>query len=151
VPWIAKLSLPRVIRREEAMLKAPIKPFLMFSGARHGKAEEAINFYVSIMPGSRIVSIERYGPGQAQPEGTVRVATFVLNGQEFMAIDSAMPHPFNFTPSISFFLTLADIEPFDRLVARLSEGGAMLMPPDNYGFSRKFAASRLARSFGDVH
>jgi predicted 3-demethylubiquinone-9 3-methyltransferase (glyoxalase superfamily) len=75
----------------------PIRPFLMFSGERHGQAEAAIHFSTSIFPDSRIISIERYGPKQAEPEGTVRCARFVLNGQDLMAIDSAAPHAFNFT------------------------------------------------------
>jgi predicted 3-demethylubiquinone-9 3-methyltransferase (glyoxalase superfamily) len=79
----------------------PIRPFLMFSGECHGQAQAAIHFYTSIFPASRIISIEKYGPKQAEPEGTVRSASFVLNGQDFMAIDSAAPHAFNFTPSLS--------------------------------------------------
>ena len=117
----------------------PIVPCLMFSGERHGRAEEAINFYVSIFPGSRVLSMQKYGGGQQEPEGTIESATFVLAESEFMAMDSAMPHPFNFTPSISFFLRLASVEEFDALVERLSEDGEILMPPDSYGFSRKFA------------
>jgi hypothetical protein len=74
----------------------PIRPFLMFSGERHGQAEAAINFYTSIFPNSRIISIEKYGPKQVEPEGTVRCARFVLNGQELMAIDSAGPAPIQF-------------------------------------------------------
>jgi predicted 3-demethylubiquinone-9 3-methyltransferase (glyoxalase superfamily) len=120
-------------------MKKQITPLFMFSGERHGKAEEAINFYTSTFPNSRIVSIERYGPDQQEPEGTVQSAAFVLNGNDFMAMDSAMPHLFNFTPSVSFFLTPEDMPEFDTLVGQLSEGGLMLMPPDNYGFSRKFA------------
>jgi predicted 3-demethylubiquinone-9 3-methyltransferase (glyoxalase superfamily) len=116
-----------------------IKPFLMFSGKQHGRAEEAINFYISIFPDSRITSMKKYGAGEQAPEGTVQVATFVLNGQNFMAIDSVVDHSFNFTPSISFFLTSKDLLEFDNLVTRLSEGGEMLMPPDNYGFSSKFS------------
>jgi predicted 3-demethylubiquinone-9 3-methyltransferase (glyoxalase superfamily) len=117
----------------------PIRPFLMFSGERHGQAEAAINFYTSTFPASRIISIEKYGPKQAEPEGTVRCASFVLNGQDFMAIDSAAPHAFNFTPSLSLYVNSPGLSDFDGLVGRLSEGGNMLMPPNNYGFSRKFA------------
>jgi predicted 3-demethylubiquinone-9 3-methyltransferase (glyoxalase superfamily) len=120
-------------------MKGSIKPFLMFSGEHHGQAGEAIDFYISTFPDSRIVSIDRHGPDQQGPEGTVQVATFELAGREFMAMDSSAPHAFNFTPSISFFLTFDDLADFDALVARLSEGGTMLMPPDDYGFSRRFA------------
>jgi predicted 3-demethylubiquinone-9 3-methyltransferase (glyoxalase superfamily) len=115
-----------------------IKTFLMFSGERHGKAEEAIGFYVSQFANSCIEQIERYGAGEREPEGTVKVASFTLNGQPFMAIDSAAPHMFNFTPSMSLFVECGSEEDISRLYAGLSDGGQVLMPLDNYGFSRRF-------------
>ena len=47
-----------------------IDPFLMFCGPHHGEAEEAINQYLEAFPGGRIVSIDRYGPGDGEPDGT---------------------------------------------------------------------------------
>jgi predicted 3-demethylubiquinone-9 3-methyltransferase (glyoxalase superfamily) len=123
-----------------------ITPFLMFSGEHHGQAEEAINLYISVFPDSRIVSIDRHPAGGPEPEGTVLAGHFVLNGRTFRAMDSAAPHQFNFTPSISFFVEIEDEAALDALVAKLGEGGHMLMPPENYGFSRKFAW--LADRFG---
>jgi predicted 3-demethylubiquinone-9 3-methyltransferase (glyoxalase superfamily) len=67
------------------------------------------------------------------------MATFVLNGTEYMAMDSALPHPFNFTPSVSFFVTAENEAEFDALFTKLPDGGQTLMPPNNYGFSQKFA------------
>ena len=116
-----------------------ITTFLMFSGERHGKAEEAINFYVSLFEHSGIDNISRYGPDGNGPEGTVMHATFTLNGQQFMATDSAAPHAFNFTPSMSLFVTCGTEAEIDRLFASLSEQGAVLMPLGNYGFSERFA------------
>lgn len=115
-----------------------IATFLMFSGEKHGKAEEAINFYIAQFRNSRIDSIKRYGPGENEPEGTVMFATFTLNGRQFMAIDSAAPHQFNFTPSISLFVDCETEQETDRLFGSLSEAGQVLMPLDNYGFSRRF-------------
>ncbi|AIF85204.1 hypothetical protein NTE_03172 [Candidatus Nitrososphaera evergladensis SR1] len=81
-----------------------ITPFLMFVRERNGKAEEAMNFYVSLFENSRIVKIERYGAGEEEPEGTVKHATFSLDGQDFMALDSNREHPFTFTPAISLLV-----------------------------------------------
>ena len=50
----------------------------MFCGEQHGKAEEAITRYCSIFPDSRIVRLDRYGPGEDQPEGTVRAASIEI-------------------------------------------------------------------------
>lgn len=116
-----------------------IRPMLMFSGEHHGQAEEAVSFYIETFPDSRLTAIEKYGPGETDPEGTVKAASFVLNGRGFMAMDSAFPHAFNFTPSISFYVNVDDLSEFDELVAGLTEGGQALMPPDDYGIGRRFA------------
>ena len=115
-----------------------IKPFFMFSGDQHGKAAEAVAFYTSLFENSEILGIDRYGPGETEPEGTVRIARFTLNSAEFMAIDSAYPHKFNFTPSISLYCECESVAELDTLFAALAEGGMALMPLDNYGFSKRF-------------
>ncbi|HXK39734.1 MAG TPA: VOC family protein [Candidatus Paceibacterota bacterium] len=112
--------------------------FLMFVGDQYGKAEEAMNLYVTVFENSRIISIQRYGPGEDEREGAVRHAVFDLNGQEFMAIDSGHEHHFSFTPAISIFVQCADEPELLRAFERLSDGGAELMPLGDYGFSRKF-------------
>ena len=53
---------------------------------------------------------------------------------------------FTFTPAISLFVECEDEAELDTAFARLSDGGAALMPPGDYGFSRKFAW--LADRFG---
>jgi len=47
-------------------------------------------------------------------------------------------HEFTFTPAVSLFVQCEDEAELDRLHAALSEGGGELMPPGDYGFSRKF-------------
>lgn len=113
-------------------------PFLMFCGDQHGKAEEAITFYCGIFPDSRVVRIDRYGPDEDQPAGTVRVASFELGGRPLRAIDSAAPHGFTFTPAISMFVECSTADEIERLSAGLLEGGVALMPLGDYGFSERF-------------
>ena len=112
-----------------------ILPFLMF---QNGKASAALDFYARIFPDARIDKIERYGPGEASPEGTIRLARFTIGGQSVKCIDSPVPHAFDFTPSMSLFVACDSKEQLDSLGAALGEGGATLMPPGNYGFSRWF-------------
>lgn len=112
-----------------------VRPFLMFEG----KAEEAMNLYVALIPNSEITSIKRYGPGQPGPEGSVIVATFRIADQEVMCSDSFVKHGFTFTPSSSLFVACEREEEVARLAAALAEGGGVLMPAANYGFSRMFA------------
>ncbi|QEH32315.1 3-demethylubiquinone-9 3-methyltransferase [Aquisphaera giovannonii] len=112
-----------------------IATFLMFEG----KAEEAMTLYVSVFAGSQVISVEKYGPGEPGAEGSIKVAEFALAGHRMKCIDSPMKHGFTFTPSVSLFVDCADEAEFDRAFATLGEGGGVLMPPGNYGFSRKFA------------
>ena len=116
-------------------LKTTVQPFLMFEG----KAEEAMDFYVGLIPGSEVIEVARYGPGQPGAEGSIKKAVFKLAGQRMMCIDSPMKHAFAFTPAISLFVQCASEEEIDRLSKELAEGGAVLMPLGGYGFSRKFA------------
>ncbi|PHB09973.1 hypothetical protein COE81_02570 [Bacillus wiedmannii] len=111
-----------------------ITTFLMFEG----KAEEAMNFYTSLFDQSEIVNISRYdenGPGK---EGTVIHATFTLNGQEFMCIDSYVKHGFIFTPSMSLYVTCETEEEIETVFHKLAQDGSVLMPLGSYPFSKKF-------------
>ena len=111
-----------------------VTTFLMFDG----KAEEAMNLYTSLFRQSAILSIARYGANTAGAEGSVQHATFTLNGQEFMCIDSNAQHAFAFTPSISLYVRCDTEEEIDAVFSKLSQDGQVLMPLDRYPFSRKF-------------
>jgi predicted 3-demethylubiquinone-9 3-methyltransferase (glyoxalase superfamily) len=60
-----------------------IVPFLWFEN----QAEEAMNFYTSLFPNSKVLTVSRYGKEGAEvsgrPEGSVMVASVELNGQRF--------------------------------------------------------------------
>jgi predicted 3-demethylubiquinone-9 3-methyltransferase (glyoxalase superfamily) len=75
-----------------------ITPFLWFDG----KAEEAMNFYVSVFNNSKVVRVSRYGEGGPGPKGTVMSATFELEGQQFYALNGGPQ--LTFTPAISLFV-----------------------------------------------
>jgi predicted 3-demethylubiquinone-9 3-methyltransferase (glyoxalase superfamily) len=115
-----------------------ITTFLMFAEEKHGRAEEAMNYYISLFKNSKIVQIIRYVAGEEGVEGTVKHAVFSLSGQELMAMDSNREHHFTFTPSISLFAQCEIEEEIDGLFKKLSDGGEVLMPLDNYPFSEKF-------------
>jgi predicted 3-demethylubiquinone-9 3-methyltransferase (glyoxalase superfamily) len=115
-------------------MSTTVKPFLMFEG----KAEEAITFYVSLIPNSRIVDIKHYGAEVPGKEGSVMTAFFELGGLMVMCTDSPVSHAFTFTPSTSLFVTCASESELDRLAAALGDGGHVLMPIGDYGFSKRF-------------
>ena len=112
-----------------------VSPFLMFQDE---VAEAAMNFYVSLFPGSSIPAIERFGPEGPGKEGSVMTGILNLNGQTIMCLDSPVKHAFTFTPATSLFVECDSAEEIDRLFTALSEGGQVLMPLDGYPFARRF-------------
>ena len=60
---------------------------------------EAAEFYVSIFPNSEITTITYYGEDAPRPAGTVLTVNFVLDGQEFTAINGG--DQFTFDEAIS--------------------------------------------------
>ena len=112
-----------------------VTPFLMFEG----RAEEALTFYVRVVPDSSILHVERYGREGPGKERTIRLARATLGGLEVMCIDSPVRHAFTFTPSWSLFVEARSAEEFEAIVAALADAGAFLMAPGDHGFSRRFA------------
>jgi len=94
-----------------------ITPFLWFDN----QAEEAMNFYVSIFKNSKTLSCTRYGDAGPGPKGTVIVASFELDGQEFMALNGG-PR-FKFTEAVSFVVSCETQAEIDEMWTRLSAGG----------------------------
>jgi predicted 3-demethylubiquinone-9 3-methyltransferase (glyoxalase superfamily) len=111
------------------------RPFLMF---QDGVAQAALDLYFVAFPDSRMVRVERYEKGGPGPAGTIKVAVFTLCGREYMCSDSPVKHGFTFTPSSSTFVDFDSAEELDRVFGILSDGGKVLMPVNNYGFSRRF-------------
>jgi len=111
-----------------------ITPFLMFEG----DAEAAMTLYTAVFSDAAIVRIERYAAGEPGREGSIKRAWFRLCGQHIQCTDSPMHHAFTFTPSISLFVDCDDEADLQRVFDQLADGGKVLMPLNDYGFSRKF-------------
>jgi predicted 3-demethylubiquinone-9 3-methyltransferase (glyoxalase superfamily) len=94
-----------------------ITPFLWFDG----KAEEAMNFYVSVFKNSMVVNVSRYGDAGPGPKGTVMSAMFQIEGQEFVALNGGPQ--FTFTPAVSFLVSCETQQEVDELWRELSAGG----------------------------
>lgn len=121
-----------------ASMKQTITPFLWFND----QCDEAMTFYTSLFPNSKIVSVKRYptdmqlGP-TPHMGGKVLTGVFELDGYQFMALDGG-PH-FSFTPTQSISVQCKDVAEIDMLHAKLREGGTDLMPLDVYPWSKKYA------------
>lgn len=120
-----------------------ITPFLWFND----KAEEAINFYVSLFDNSRVLSITRYGATGPGPEGTVMTASFQLAGQEFVALNGG-PH-FKFTEAVSFVVNCESQEEVDRFWEQLTADGGEESQcgwlKDRYGLSWQIVPTILTK------
>jgi predicted 3-demethylubiquinone-9 3-methyltransferase (glyoxalase superfamily) len=113
-----------------------VYPFLMF---QKKDAEEAMNFYVSLFPGGKVVDLVHFGKGEQGAEGSVKTGLFSVAGQTIRVFDSPVKHAFEFTPSNSLFVECESEQEIDRLAGALAEGGKFLMPLGDYGFSQRFA------------
>jgi predicted 3-demethylubiquinone-9 3-methyltransferase (glyoxalase superfamily) len=127
-----------------------ITPFLWFDD----RAEEAVNFYVSIFKNSKITGITRYGEAGAEvagrPKGTVMTIVFQLEGQEFVALNGGPV--FTFSPAISFVVNCETQEEVDKLWEKLSEGGEAIecgWLRDKYGVSWQIVPTILAEMLQD--
>lgn len=93
-----------------------ITPFLWYNN----HAESAIKFYTSLFRNSNVTRIEHFGAGERGPEGAVKHASFSLNGQEFMAMDSNTEP---FSVATSFYVNCDNQEEVDEFWDKLTEEG----------------------------
>ncbi len=98
-----------------------IMPAFMFTQDICGKAEEAINYYTSIFPDSNAQVFTRYSKDEnPDQEGTIKYAQFILDGQEFGAMDSAGSHDFKFNEAVSLMVHCKDQDEIDFFWEKLS-------------------------------
>ena len=124
-----------------------ITPFLWYDG----KAEEAANFYVSVFstgPSAKNSSITRVMPG---PDGNAMGVDFVLDGQEFIALNGGPL--FKFTEAISLFVKCETQEEVDHFWNKFTaDGGHESMCgwlKDKFGLSWQIIPSMLGEMLGD--
>jgi len=80
-----------------------------------------MNFYVSVFKNSKIVRIVRYGELGPGAKGTVMTAKFLIEGQEFVALNGGPV--FTFSPAISFVVNCGTQEEVDGLWEKFSKSG----------------------------
>ncbi len=98
-----------------------ITPMIMFVGDKAGRAEEAIDFWLSVFRDSKRGETARHGPGEEPDrEGTILFADFILENQWFAAMDSAHAHAFDFNEAVSLMVSCKDQSEIDYYWERLS-------------------------------
>jgi predicted 3-demethylubiquinone-9 3-methyltransferase (glyoxalase superfamily) len=124
-----------------------VSPCLWFDG----EAEEAAKFYVSLLPDSRIETVQRNPvDSPAGKAGTVLVVEFTLAGQRFMALNGGMRY--DYTPAVSFKIDCTDQAEVDRLWDALSANGGQVERcgwlRDRYGVSWQIVPTALVKYLG---
>lgn len=112
-----------------------IATFLTF---QKNNAENAMNFYVELFDNSEIINVKRWEKNAPVDEGKIMHATFKLNGNLFMCSDSPPIHDWDFTPAVSNYIECKNESELEKLFSKLSHDGTIMMPLNNYGFSKKF-------------
>jgi predicted 3-demethylubiquinone-9 3-methyltransferase (glyoxalase superfamily) len=84
-------------------------------------AEEAVNYYVSLFANSKITNIARYGDAGPGPKGSVMSIGFILNGQEFAAINGGPQ--FQHSAAMSLLVWCDSQAEIDELYGKLLAGG----------------------------
>lgn len=109
-----------------------------------GQAEEAARFYVSVFKNSRILATRHFPEGLPQPPGSVMTVSFLLDGQEFMALNGGPQ--FRFSPAVSFVVGCDTQEEVDTLWSWLTEDGMEVQCgwlTDKYGISWQIVPKAL--------
>jgi predicted 3-demethylubiquinone-9 3-methyltransferase (glyoxalase superfamily) len=140
-------SLAMTLTQKENWPMSKITPCLWFDG----NAEEAANFYASLLPDSRVDSVVRapsdYPSGSA---GDVLVVEFTLAGQKFSGLNGG-PY-FKFNEAVSFHIDCKDQAEVDRLSDALSavpEAEQCGWVKDRFGLSWQIVPTRLKELLAD--
>lgn len=149
------LSWQLILTDPEGEERPVIMPALMFVGDVAGRAEEAINFYLSVFKDSRLGTLVHYGPGQEpEKEGSVMFADFRLLDQWFVANDSAYEHQFSFNEAISIMVKCEDQQEIDYYWERLSavpEAEQCGWLKDRFGVSWQIVPTAMDEMMGSAN
>lgn len=136
-----------ILTKPEGEKRPFIIPSLMFTGDITGKADEAIDFYVSVFKNSKRGMTAPYPEGAA-PEKAAKImfAEFMLEGQWFTAMDSGHMHKFGFSEAISLLVRCKDQKEIDEYWTKLSavpEAEQCGWLKDKYGLSWQVSAAAM--------
>ena len=101
-----------------------IVPAILFVNEKAGRVKEAVQFYTSIFPDSKILMESPWDESAGMPEGSLLFAQFKLNDYIFNAMSGGtMKHDFDFNEAISFMVYCKDQKEIDYYWEKLTLGG----------------------------
>lgn len=105
-----------------------------------GKAEEAMNFYVSLFPESKIGKTARYSDAgsemSGQKSGSVMMIEAKIADIQMLGLNGGPM--FKFTPSMSFTVHCKSAHEVEELWNKISVGGTVRMALDKYPWAEKY-------------
>ena len=126
---------------------ATATPFLWFDD----DAENALRFYVDLIPDSEVLSVQRYADAMPGLGGKVMHAHFRLGGRDYYAMDAGPQY--RFTEAVSLFVDCASQEEVDRYWDALTADGGEEQPcgwgKDRWGLSWQIVPDRLVELIRD--
>lgn len=139
------LNIFQLASHQAKYCKMKTTTFLTFVNEQCGKAEEAMNFYISLFPNSKVDKVINFADGE--PGGTpelIKYAEFSLNGTPYILSENNYKHAWSFSPGISILVECYSDDEITTLFEQLSSNqGKVLMPLDHYdlgeyAFGKKF-------------
>jgi predicted 3-demethylubiquinone-9 3-methyltransferase (glyoxalase superfamily) len=147
--WVQdKFGLSWQLMLTEDEVKHKIVPSLLFVDKNYGKAEEAMNFYLSVFKNGKVESVYKY----PDDEKAVMYEDFILEGNKIAAMDSNQDHGFNFNEAISFVVNCDNQEELDYYWNKLSADPKSEMCgwlKDKYGLSWQIVPATLPKLLSD--
>lgn len=138
------------------MQEQRLVPTLMFMHRNNGKAMEAMEFYTSTFPESKIEGVLKYKDGGENGEDpeNVQHAQFVINNYMLSCLDSSLDHKFDFNEGISLVIMTNDQKETDHLWNTLISGGGRESMcgwlKDQYGVSWQIVPKKLIELMNDT-
>ena len=131
-----------------------IVPSFLFTNAVAGKAENAMQFYISLFDNSEILVINKYGANENQPEGNIKYARFTLNNKAFSVMDNAGEQPYNFNEAISLVVECDTQEEIDFYWEQFTANGGQESRcgwcKDKFGISWQIIPTILGKLMSDA-
>ncbi len=98
-----------------------IRPSLLFAGEACGRAEEALDYYLSVFEGSERGYVNHYQPGEAMDSrAKINYAELTIQGDQFVAMDHGFGGDFTFNEAFSLMILCKDQKEIDYFWDKLS-------------------------------
>jgi predicted 3-demethylubiquinone-9 3-methyltransferase (glyoxalase superfamily) len=130
-----------------------ILPALLFVNEKNLRLKEAMKYYLSVFPDSKIMMESPYHPSVGLPDGALLFTQFKLFDHLFNSMSSTLKHDFDFNEAFSFVVNCKDQNEVDYFWDKLTLGGGCESQcgwlKDKFGVSWQIVPTRLIELLGD--